>query len=395
MTSERVVAASRVGRYVRQPGGYRAFIPVPLPPNPPLQIGDQFLNILSKADQALGRLDASADMLPNPNLFVGMYVRKEAALSSQIEGTQASLADVLEYEAAAAHRNLTADVAEIINYVKAMNYGLQRLNELPLSNRLLREIHGELLSGVRGGQMTPGEFRTSQNWIGPAGCDLSEAVFVPPPPHEMEQAIGELETFIHINTPMPALIKIGLIHSQFETIHPFLDGNGRMGRLLITFFLYQQGVLKRPLLYLSSYFKQNRDEYYTRLQAVRDNGDWEQWLQFFATAVWHVSREAADTAHQILVMREQHRHVIQERLAGSVNGLELLDHLYQMPYLTVDMAKTALNVSYPTANSLVTNLTELGLLREVTGRQRDRLFEYAQYVNLLRKGTELPMQAST
>jgi Fic family protein len=332
-------------------------------------------------------------MLPNPELFVGMYIRKEAVLSSQIEGTQASLVDVLEYEASTASRKLSADVAELVNYISAMNYGLQRLDELPLSNRLLREIHKELLRGTRGEQMTPGEFRTSQNWIGPEGCDLSGAVFVPPPPHEMERAIGELETFIHSDMPMPTLIKIGLIHSQFETIHPFLDGNGRMGRLLITFFLCQQGVLKRPLLYLSSFFKQNRDEYYARLQAVRDNGDWEQWLLFFVTAVWHVSREASDTAHQIFLMREGHRHMIQEGLTRSVIGLELLDHLYQTPYLTVDRAKELLNVSYPTANALISGLSDLGLLREITGQQRNRLFEYTQYIDLLRKGTEVPTSA--
>jgi Fic family protein len=356
---------------------------------------DEFLNILSRADQALGRLDAAADILPNPTLFVGMYVRKEAVLSSQIEGTQASLVDLLAHEAATPHGKLSPDVAEIINYIEAMNYGLGRLNELPLSSRLLREIHKELLKGVRGEQMTPGEFRRAQNWIGPAGCDLSNAIFIPPPPTEMERGMGELETFIHRDTPMPALVKIGLIHSQFETIHPFLDGNGRMGRLLITFFLCQQSILKRPLLYLSSFFKQHRDEYYTRLQAVRDAGEWEQWLRFFLTAVWQVSQEAADTARQILRMREEHRHMIQERVSGSVNGLELLDHLYQAPYLSVDSASTFLNVSYPTANSLISNLVQLGLLREVTGRLRNRLFEYSQYVNLLQKGTELPMQAPT
>jgi len=334
-------------------------------------------------------LDATADILPNPTLFVGMYARKEAVLSLQIEGTQASLVDLLAHEAATPHGKLPPEVAEIINYIEAMNYGLQRVNELPLSNRLLREIHRELLKGVRGEQMTPGEFRTRQNWIGPAGCGLSDAVFVPPPPHEMERAIGQLETFIHSNTPMPALVKIGLIHSQFETIHPFLDGNGRIGRLLITFFLCQQSILKRPLLYLSSFFKQHRDEYYTRLQAVRDDGEWEQWLRFFVTAVWQVSQEAADTARQILRMREEHRHMIQERVTGSVKGLELLDHLYQAPYLSVDGASTFLNVSYPTANSLISNLVQLGLLREVTGRQRGRLFEYSQYIKLLQKGTEL------
>lgn len=389
MTSQRAVAASRAGRYVRQPAGYRAFIPAPLPPNPPLQISEGLLTILSLADQSLGRLDASADFLPNPDLFVGMYVRKEAVLSSQIEGTQASLVDLLEYEAGAAHRKLPTDVAEVVNYIKAMNYGLERVKDLPLSNRLIREIHRELLEGVRGQQMTPGEFRRRQNWIGAPGCDLADAIFVPPPPDEMERAMGDLEKYIHSDPPLPTLIKIGLIHSQFETIHPFLDGNGRVGRLLISFFLCQQGVLKRPLLYLSSFFKQYRDEYYACLQAVRDTGDWERWLRFFLTAVWKVSQEAADTAHQILLMREEHRRMIQQGVSSSASGWELLDHLYDWPYLTVDGAKELLNVSYPTANNLISNLVELGLLREVTGRQRGRLFEYSQYIRLLREGTEL------
>jgi Fic family protein len=377
---------SRAGQYVTQVGGYRAFIPSPLPPDPPLKIDDELLNVLSKADQALGRLDASADMLPNPDLFVSMYVRKEAVLSSQIEGTQASLTDVLEYEVSQIRKGVSPDIDEVVNYIKAMNYGLERLKALPLSNRLTREIHRQLLSGVRGEEKSPGEFRKSQNWIG--GRNPTEALYVPPPPYEMEQALGDLEKYIHSDSPMPVLMKTGFIHSQFETIHPFLDGNGRMGRLLITFFLCQQGVLKRPLLYLSAYFKQHRDEYYNRLQAVRDTGDWEQWLKFFLTAIWRVSQEASATAQQILALRENHRQMIQELTPGSSKGLELLDELYLHPYTTVDMTATDLKVSYPTANTLIGELVFLGILTEITGRQRNRVFVYEQYLDLLKKGTE-------
>lgn len=380
--------AGRSGRYVRQPTGYRAFIPNALPYDPPARINEELLSLLSMADQALGRLDATADILPNPDLFVSMYVRKEAVLSSQIEGTQASLSDVLEYEASPARIRRSTDVGEVVNYVEAMNEGLAKLEKLPLSNRLLREIHEVLLRDVRGGDRSPGEFRRSQNWIGPEGGDLFMAQYIPPPPHEMEQAIGDLEVFMHMNTTLPVLLRIGLIHSQFETIHPFLDGNGRMGRLLITFYLCQQGVLKRPLLYLSAYFKRFRSEYYERLQAVRDTGDVEGWLKFFLEAVLYVSREAADTARQILMMREGHRRLIQERLPGSVKGLELLDYLYDRPFLSVSEAARILDVSYPTANSVIAEMGNLEILDEITGRERNRIFFYSPYFGLLREGTD-------
>lgn len=273
--------STRAGQYIKQITGYSAFIPKPLPPDPSVNIDGELLTLLSEADQALGRLDGSADILPNPDLFVSMYVRKEAVLSSQIEGTQASLANVLEYEAGIRPRGLPGDVAETVNYIRAMNRGLARLEELPVCNRLLKEIHGVLLQGVRGNEKSPGEFRRSQNWIGPPGGNLATAFFVPPPPYEMEHAMGDLELYIHQDTQTPILLKCGMVHAQFETVHPFLDGNGRLGRLLITFLLCQQGVLKRPLLYLSAYFKQYRDEYYERLQEVRVSGDWERWLKFF------------------------------------------------------------------------------------------------------------------
>ncbi len=375
----------RSGTFVRQPQGYSAFIPRPLPPDPPVDIDTELWTALSRADRALGRLDGSTEVLPNPDLFVAMYVRQEAVLSSQIEGTQASLTDILEYEADAARRGLPGDVWEVVNYIRAMNYGLERLSSLPLSLRLLREIHAELLRDGRGSRKNPGEFRDSQNWIGAGMAPLEQAVFVPPPPAEMLRAMGELELFLHDSQPMPVLVKCGLIHAQFETIHPFLDGNGRVGRLLITFFLVQQGILRRPLLYLSYYFKQHRDEYYDLLQAVRTRGNWESWLKFFLRAVAEVANSATETARRILRLREEHRELIRSRAAGKANAEHLLDHLFEQPILNVRQAADLVEVSFPTANSLIGQLAELGLLKELTGSPRKRLFAYQRYLDLFER----------
>ncbi|MFM9103434.1 MAG: Fic family protein, partial [Cyanobium sp.] len=293
--------STRAGQYRAQPSGYRAFIPAPLPPSPPLRLEGELQRLLSQADRALGRLDGSVQTLPNPDLFVFMYVRKEAVLSSQIEGTQSSLQDLLAAEAnLLGAESRPRDVDEVVNYVRAMQHGLARLGELPVSIRLIREIHQELLQGVRGSHLTPGDLRRSQNWIDPGGCGLAEASFVPPPPEELPQALGELELFLHQQDDLPALLKIGLAHAQFETIHPFLDGNGRIGRLLITYLLTENGILHKPVLYLSHYFKRHRQAYYDHLQAVRDQGDWEGWLAFFLRGVAEVSAEATDTARKIL-----------------------------------------------------------------------------------------------
>jgi Fic family protein len=317
--------STRAGQYLKQVNGYRAFIPKPLPPDPPLNIDSELLRLLSEADLELGRLDGATDILPNPGLFVAMYVRKEAVLSSQIEGTQASLVDVLEYEANVERRSLPSDVGETANYVKALNLGLAKLEELPLCNRLLREIHEVLMQGVRGEEKAPGEFRQSQNWIGMPGCDLSTATFIPPPPHEVQNAMGSLELYLHNDTQTPVLIKCGLVHGQFETIHPFLGGNGRLGRLLVTFLLCEQKVLRRPLLYLSAYFKRHQDEYYELLQAIHSSGDWQSWLKFFLKGVKDVSREATETARRVILIREQHRQAVIEKVRGQTNGLTLLD----------------------------------------------------------------------
>ncbi len=375
---------TRAGHYIKQSGGFYAFIPNKLPPDPPIVIDEDMWSLLSQADRALGRLDGTTETLPNPDLFVLMYVRKEAVLSSQIEGTQASLMDVLEYEAKALRAGKAGDVEEVINYVSAMNYGLDRLKDLPVSLRLIREIHEKLLSGVRGGERNAGQFRTSQNWIGSAGVPISEASFVPPPPHEMASSLDNLEKFIHGKNPMPLFVKIGLTHAQFETIHPFLDGNGRVGRLLITFLLCERGALKRPLLYLSHYFKGYRTDYYDRLQAIRDKGDWESWLKFFLRGVFEVSEEATNTARDIVRLREEHRLMITDKFGGAVgNAITLLENLYWSPIISINHVAKVTNLAYANANKLVGKFMQMNLLREITGRKRDRRFAYGPYLRLL------------
>lgn len=374
-------ANSRAGTYQRQPTGYPAFIPAPLPPR--LDLDRNLQRLLSAADVALGRLDGSIQTLPNPDHFVFMYVRKEAVLSSQIEGTQSSLQDLLAAEAQLFSPGTPQDVSEVVNYVAAMNHGLQRLSELPVSIRLIREIHKTLLRGVRGSRLTPGELRRTQNWIGPNGCTLSEAVFVPPPPDVVPHALGELENYLHKDGDLPLLIRVGLAHAQFETIHPFLDGNGRIGRLLITFLLCEKKVLAKPVLYLSFYFKRYRAEYYRLLQAVRDDGAWEEWLSFFLRGVAEVSTQAAETARRVLALREQHRRRISEFVGYAAgNGQLVLENLYSRPIVSVNQVRDMIGNSYPAANNLVERLEAAGILTEITGQTRNRRFRYDDYVRL-------------
>lgn len=373
----------RAGRYIAQPGGYRAFLPTPLPPEPALALGGRLQGLLSEADRTLGRLDGSVLTLPSPDLFVFMYVRKEAVLSSQIEGTQSSLQDLLAAEALLFDPGLPRDVDEVVNYVRALNLGLGRLAELPVCVRLIREIHRELLRDVRGGHLQPGELRTSQNWIGPGGCTLKEATFVPPPPHALPEALGELEKFLHREDGLPPLVKIALAHVQFETIHPFLDGNGRVGRLLITFLLTERNILQKPVLYLSHYLKQHRQEYYERLQAVRDHGAFEEWLEFFLKGVIQVAGEATQLARGILLLREQHLAAIMTNLGrGAGNGFKVLESLFTRPIVSVGEVQKVTGTTFAAANNLVSRLVELGLLSEMTGYARNRRFRYAPYIEL-------------
>ncbi|OWJ75582.1 cell filamentation protein Fic [Haematobacter genomosp. 1] len=373
----------RTGTYIQQIEGYRAFIPNNLPPSPPVVFDDELRTLLSKADRALGRLDGSIEALPNSELFVFMYVRKEAVLSSQIEGTQASLSDVLEVEAQIFDPLRPDDTEEILNYVAAINFGLERLGQLPLSLRLIREIHTHLMTGVRGQHAMPGEFRRSQNWIGHAGATLNSATFIPPPPSELPTLLGAFETYLHASDDLPLLIRLGLIHAHFETLHPFLDGNGRMGRLLITFCLCEREALIKPVLYLSHYLKRHRAQYYDLLQAVRDKGAWEEWLKFFLAGVAEVANEASDTARKIVQMREAHRQTLIDNLGkGAANGLKMLESMYRRPIFNVATVQQLLGLSSQAANTLTEKLMDLGLVNEITGNKRNRIFRYDPYVLL-------------
>ena len=373
----------RSGQYLRQLDGYAAFIPADLPPRPAIVIDDEMQSVLSRADRAIGRLDGSIEALPNAELFVFMYVRKEAVLSSQIEGTQASLGDVLEVEAQLFDPTRPDDTEEILNYVAALTYGLDRLKTLPLSLRLIREIHQKLMQGVRGQHATPGEFRKTQNWIGPQGALLKDATFVPPPPHDLANLLGKFETYLHSEDNVPFLLKLGLLHAHFETLHPFLDGNGRMGRLLITFLLCQQHALIKPVLYLSHYLKRHRGRYDDLLQSIRDTGDWEAWLKFFLTGIIEVANEATDTSRKIVQMRESHRQTLVDSLGrGAGNGLKMLESLYQRPIFTVATVSNYLSVSAQAANALTDRLMDLKLVAEFTGNKRNRVFRYDPYVKL-------------
>ena len=375
----------RAGLFIHQPSGYKSFIPNQLPPEPPLEMDAEMIRLLSDADRKLGRLDGVTQILPNPDLFVGMYVSKEAVLSSQIEGTQASMIDLLE-----ANENETSitPVGEVVNYVAAMNYGLERMQEFPLSLRLIREIHAYLLQNGRGSASNPGEFRTTQNWIGPAGCTLGTATFVPPAVPDMMEALGDLEKFLYDESDIPALIKIGMIHAQFETIHPFLDGNGRMGRLLITFWLCQQQILTEPLLYLSYYFKLNRQEYYDRLMNIRTKGQWEEWIKFFLRGVAIVADEATTSAKEILDLKARLQVVLYEE--GNSNGVNLLEKLFYHPVVTRKLISKLLKVTYPTTGILVEQFVEKGILMDLNPtRQRNKRYVFSEYLGILQKGTEL------
>ena len=376
---------NRAGISVNQPQNYRAFIPNPLPPKPPLDIGNETMKVLSRADTAIGRLSGISEALPNPNLFVAMYVRKEAVLSSQIEGTEASLVDLLEYESLNRPKTLPNDVTEVVNYVKAMNYGLERIKELPLSLRLIREIHEGLMKGVRGGDKTPGEFRKTQNWVGLKGCTLNNARFIPPPPHEMMQSLGDLEKYMHSKLNYPLLIECGLIHFQFETIHPFLDGNGRIGRLLITFFLCHKKILRKPLLYLSHYFKQNRLEYYDRLMAAREKGEFESWIKFFLQGIASVAEGACETSNKIINLKDKDKQRIIETNKASSKVAIFHEKLFDRPIVSIKDIAKIMNTTFPTANSICSKLVNLGIFKEITGKERNKLFAYKSYLDILKQ----------
>lgn len=371
--------------------GYSAFHPRPLPPDPPLSVDADLQELLDRANQALGRLDGITLLLPDPDQFLYTYVRKEAVLSSQIEGTQSSLSDLLLFEADAAPGVPLSDARETSNYIAAMNRGLELLRdeELPICNRLFREVHGVLLGSGRGSEKTPGKFRREQNWIG--GSRPSIARYVPPPWEEVEPAMAELEKFLHDQPERtPILIKAALAHAQFESIHPFLDGNGRVGRLLITLLLVGDGVLKGPLLYLSLYLKQNRDDYYDHLQRIRTEGAWEEWLRFFLEGVVEVAESTTATTGDLVHMIERDRHKIHEFGRGAATAARVHDLASRFVVFRPTVAADLLRLSAPPVYNAVSRLEQAGILREVTGRQRGKLYVYDEYLARLNEGTTEP-----
>ena len=362
---------------------YKAYVPAPLPPEPPLNM-EGLSNLLAEASTALGRLDGLAGFLPDVSLFIYMYVRKEAVLSSQIEGTQSTLSDLLLYENRQAPGVPLEDVQEVSNYVAGLNHGLDRIREgFPLCLRLLREIHEILLSGGRGNAKRPGEFRKSQNWIG--GSRPGNARFVPPPPECLGEALGALEKFLHDDGRTPVLIKAALAHLQFETIHPFLDGNGRIGRLLITLLLCVQGVLKEPILYLSLYFKTRRSDYYDQLQRVRETGDWEEWVRFFLMGVIETAGQGVAAARNILDLFEKDRARIEGLNAVSPALLKVFTDLQKRPVTSAKEIAARTGLTLPTVNTALKRLASIGVAEEITGRQRDRVFAYKEYLGILQQ----------
>lgn len=356
-----------VGQVMLHPTGYFAFVPAKLPPS--IYFDNDLVLKLSRADAALSELSGIGALLPNPHVLIGPLIRREAVLSSRIEGTQTSLADVLIDESVpvAKPESAAADLKEVRNYVTALEYGLTRLDKLPLSLRLVRELHEKLMAGVRGHHATPGEFRKSQNWIGPAGSNLMNAPYVPPPPDEMIELLSDWERYLHVRDQMPDLIQCAILHEQFEAIHPFLDGNGRVGRLLITLFLIERKRLSQPLLYLSDFIERHRSDYYDLLQRVRTHGEWVPWLQYFLAGVEATARDAANRAQRLLVLRERY-------VRETKGATALVDQLLTNPYTSIAKVSELLEVSVPTASKMIKDLESKGLLKETTGRSWGKVF---------------------
>ena len=378
----------RAGRPEKQTEDCWAFIPTPLPPSDPsIQMDSEIARLLAEAERALGRLDGLTEIIPDPDFFVYLYVRKEALLSSQIEGTQCSLEDILSPPDVKMHSEFSHDVEEVSNYVSAMNIGLKNLATLPVSTRLLKDMHGILMTGVRGATKSPGEFRRSQNWIGSPGATRSTASFVPPPPHEVDQAMSDLEKYIHGDDGLPHLVRASLVHAQFETIHPFLDGNGRLGRLLITFLLCDWKVLKKPLLYLSYFFKANRTEYYKRLTEIRTKGAWEPWIKFFLGGVSETAYIASQAALEIYQLHQRDKASLKKSGAPAAT-LEVFDVLCRFPVTTIPNLQELIKGSNQnTLGRAMKFLEDKGILRRLSERKRNREFVYVEYLNLLTRDT--------
>lgn len=369
----------RAGHYQTQSTGYRAFIPQNLPPQPALVIGDSLKKLLVLTEQKLAELNGIGFSLPNPNLFIMMAIRKEALLSSQIEGTQATMTDILTYETWSEVDNLD-DVEEVVNYIKALHHGITSLDKLSLCIRIIKECHEILLNSVRGHEKTPGEFRKSQNWIGQS---LKNAIFIPPPHVQVPEMIGQLEKFIKIEDTLPLLIKCALIHYQFETIHPFLDGNGRIGRLLVDLFIHWKGLLHKPLIYISLFFKQNRQEYFDRLMMIRTSGNFEQWVEFFLKGMLWSTDHAIEKIKQILLLQERLKQKILKEKKASLRSIQLLDILFASPLITINDMADKLDISFQAASEQAKFFLGLGILEELTGQKRSRRFAFAPYLKIV------------
>lgn len=372
---------SSSGKCVKTPRGYWAFVPHPLPPT--LRYDKHLTSLLSEADRALGELSGTGSLLANPYLLISPYIRREAVSSSRIEGTQASLSDLFLFEASEHEKPKVTDVREVHNYVRAMEYGIDRLRELPVSLRLVREIHRVLMEGARGRHATPGQFRRTQNWIGPVGCSLNDATFVPPPMEQMNEVLGDWEKYFHSNPKEPPLIQCALIHYQFEAIHPFLDGNGRIGRLLITFFLCERGYLTQPLLYLSDFFDKFRDEYYSRLLAVSQSGDWRGWIEFFLRGVAGQCREALSDARAILALHTEYEQTLKGTKKVPETAHRLIGEIFHNPVISISGLSKKWDVPFMSVNRGVMRLRDIGILVEATKRKRNRLFVAHRLMELL------------
>jgi Fic family protein len=382
---------NRAGKFVQQKGGYSTFIPESLPPRDYRDLlADENLQLaLSNAAAALARLDGVTQVLPNPDLFVAMYVKKEALLSSQIEGTQASLQGVLEFEAKMKSRENINEIQEVINYIKAMNFGLEKVKASTISVDLINEIHKTLITGTRGEQVLPGELRTIQNWLGVKGASILDASYIPPPPELVEPLTKDLMGFINTKIKMPPLVKIALIHAHFETIHPYLDGNGRMGRLLITFYLCSIGNLSRPLMYLSFYLKKNREKYYESLNNIRKNGDWESWLYFFLKGVVEVSNNSIETAKKIIQLKtDVTKKLIENHISGG-NAIKLIELLFNRPFITTKIVSEELEISGQAATILLSKFEKVGIVAEITGKQRYKEYIFIDYMRIIQEGTQI------
>ena len=366
------------GKLVRVTGGYRAFVPNALPPA--IEWDTELVSQVSKADLAVGTLSGLGETLPNPHLLIYPFIRREAVLSSRIEGTQSSLSDLLLFEATQVEKQ--RDVKEVQNYVRAMEYGLKRLDELPLSLRFIRELHGILMEGVRGQHATPGEFRQSQNWVGSAGAFLGEATYVPPPVPEMQECLNQLEKFLHARTRLPPLVEAALVHYQFEAIHPFLDGNGRIGRLLATLLLCQRNVLSKPLLYLSAFFEKHRLEYYELLLNVSQSSQWRKWIEFFLQAVTEQSNDAVSRSRHLLELLRDYSQLAREKHLSPTAG-QLVELIFMKPVLNAKTAQELLKVSYPSAQYALTSLENAGILTEITGRKRAKAYAAKEILKAL------------